>query len=172
MRHPGNRGSRQIVVGETPTMEGVKSPHQGMIEVENSCGQAGTTIPLSVRWDQAGSLPPGDEESGGRSPSPTGRSDYVTIQIQSLTTPSPAPPKVPDYLGCSLFATMFCFLPLGVAALVYSVKTWSANRAGTTAAARRNLMISRQLNIGAVLIGLIVHFVWVARLIITVIERA
>eukprot|EP00061_Rhincodon_typus_P006048 g26266.t1 len=32
------------------------------------------------------------------------------------------PPKIPDYVGCSILATMFCFLPLGIAALVYSMK--------------------------------------------------
>ncbi|GCC45981.1 hypothetical protein chiPu_0030142 [Chiloscyllium punctatum] len=71
-------------------------------------------------------LPPDSEQSerdgipspGSLDPDPGNPS---VVQV-SQGLPVAYPPKVPDYLTCSIFATMFCFLPLGIAALVYSMK--------------------------------------------------
>ncbi|KAH0631375.1 hypothetical protein JD844_005674 [Phrynosoma platyrhinos] len=60
----------------------------------------------------------------------------------------------PDYLAYSIFTMLCCCLPLGVAALVYSIQTQEANRVGNRIAARRNSRLARILAHTALGIGL------------------
>ncbi|XP_070619759.1 proline-rich transmembrane protein 1-like [Erythrolamprus reginae] len=64
------------------------------------------------------------------------------------------PTKEPDYLAYSIFTMLCCCLPLGIAALVYSVQTQEANRTGNGDSARRNSKLARNLSHIAFGVGL------------------
>ncbi|KPP72623.1 protein lifeguard 1-like [Scleropages formosus] len=51
-----------------------------------------------------------------------------------------------DYLGYSIFTMLCCCLPLGIAALVYSISTRTANNHGQLEMAKTNSRLARNLN--------------------------
>nr|XP_028598403.1 trafficking regulator of GLUT4 1-like isoform X2 [Podarcis muralis] len=64
------------------------------------------------------------------------------------------PTNEPDYLIYSIFTMLCCCLPLGIAALVYSIQTREANFAGNAASAKRNSRMARLFGHIALGIGL------------------
>ncbi|KAL8220132.1 UNVERIFIED_CONTAM: hypothetical protein K2H54_039378 [Gekko kuhli] len=78
------------------------------------------------------------------------------------------PPHAPDHLAYSIFTMLFCFLPLGIGALVYSLRTRDANQMGNAAEAQRNSRTARTLAhsalfVGIVLAKIIIIFILVSR---------
>ncbi|XP_060113820.1 proline rich transmembrane protein 1B-like [Heteronotia binoei] len=69
------------------------------------------------------------------------------------------PTHEPDYLAYSIFTMLCCCLPLGIAALVFSVQTRDANRMGNAAEARRNSQMARNLAHAALGIGIVLLIV-------------
>ncbi|XP_015273580.1 PREDICTED: synapse differentiation-inducing gene protein 1-like [Gekko japonicus] len=61
----------------------------------------------------------------------------------------------PDYLAYSIFTMLCCCLPLGIAALVYSIQTQDANRMGNGAEAQRNSRKARILAHTALGLGIL-----------------
>uniref|UniRef100_A0A087XIT3 Uncharacterized protein n=1 Tax=Poecilia formosa TaxID=48698 RepID=A0A087XIT3_POEFO len=61
----------------------------------------------------------------------------------------------PSYFGWSVFNTVCCCVPLGVAALIHSNKAKSANEAGDTVAAQDASKTAMILNILSLICGLI-----------------
>ncbi|KAM4015634.1 dispanin subfamily A member 2b-like isoform 1-T2 [Anomaloglossus baeobatrachus] len=60
-----------------------------------------------------------------------------------------------DYLGWSIFSTLCCCLPIGVAALIFSIKARdAANQNDSTTAAKHSKM-AFNLNIAALVLGII-----------------
>ncbi|XP_042295851.1 transmembrane protein 91-like [Sceloporus undulatus] len=70
-------------------------------------------------------------------------SDFQSQQAIFITPLQPT--KEPDNLIYSIFTLMCCFLPLGIAAFVFSIKTQEANRNGNATAARKNSRLSRMM---------------------------
>uniref|UniRef100_A0A2H6NJC1 Proline-rich transmembrane protein 1 n=1 Tax=Micrurus carvalhoi TaxID=3147026 RepID=A0A2H6NJC1_9SAUR len=64
------------------------------------------------------------------------------------------PTKEPDYMAYSIFTMLCCCLPLGIAALIYSVQTQEANRTGNAESARRTSKLARNLAHAALAVGL------------------
>ncbi|XP_042296632.1 trafficking regulator of GLUT4 1-like [Sceloporus undulatus] len=64
------------------------------------------------------------------------------------------PTNEPDYLGYSIFTMLCCCLPLGIAALVYSIQTRESNHMGNLASAQRNSRMARILAHTALGVGL------------------
>ncbi|XP_039181586.1 trafficking regulator of GLUT4 1-like [Crotalus tigris] len=71
----------------------------------------------------------------------------------------------PDYLGYSIFTLLCCCLPLGVAALIYSIKTQGANQQGDVASARKYSKLALVLDHTALGLGI----AWIVLTIILVI---
>uniref|UniRef100_A0AAY4AH23 Interferon-induced transmembrane protein n=1 Tax=Denticeps clupeoides TaxID=299321 RepID=A0AAY4AH23_9TELE len=69
---------------------------------------------------------------------------------------------VPNYLGWSIFNTLCCCLPLGIAAIIFSVKAKDANLVGDTARAADASKTARTLNIVACVIGVIILIIFIA----------
>ncbi|XP_030068745.1 interferon-induced transmembrane protein 2 [Microcaecilia unicolor] len=67
----------------------------------------------------------------------------------------------PDYMGLSIFTLLCCCLPLGIAALVYSVKTRECNKHGEVFAAQRNSLMAKKMNMWALGIGICLLLVYV-----------
>ncbi|KAI7812998.1 putative interferon-induced transmembrane protein 1-like [Triplophysa rosa] len=59
------------------------------------------------------------------------------------------------YLVWSIFNTFCCCFPLGVAAIIYSCRADTANALGDGTKARESSRTARNLNIAAVVIGII-----------------
>uniref|UniRef100_A0A3Q4H7L2 Uncharacterized protein n=1 Tax=Neolamprologus brichardi TaxID=32507 RepID=A0A3Q4H7L2_NEOBR len=70
---------------------------------------------------------------------------------------------VNDYLGYSIFTMLCCCLPLGIAALVFSISTREANHVGDRMSAERSSRTARTLNhvaLGLGIAGLILSIVY------------
>ncbi|KAG7471366.1 hypothetical protein MATL_G00123770 [Megalops atlanticus] len=63
--------------------------------------------------------------------------------------------SAPTYLAWSILNTICCCLPLGIAAIVYSSKANSANSVGDSATAQDASRTARNLNIAALVCGVI-----------------
>ncbi|MCJ8745417.1 hypothetical protein PDJAM_G00129920 [Pangasius djambal] len=78
----------------------------------------------------------------------------VTVQPTVYVTPATHISPIPDYLGYSIFTMLCCCLPLGIAALIYSINTRDANLTGNRELALRNSHVARLLNHIALGLGL------------------
>ncbi|KAG1957390.1 transmembrane protein [Pimephales promelas] len=61
----------------------------------------------------------------------------------------------PTYLAWSIFNTFCCCFPLGVAAIIYSCRADTANSLGDAGKAQDSSRVAKNLNIAAVVLGLI-----------------
>ncbi|XP_042269172.1 transmembrane protein 91-like [Thunnus maccoyii] len=68
----------------------------------------------------------------------------------------------PSYLGWSIFNTLCCCLPLGIAAIVCSCKAQNANALGETARAAEASRTAKVLNIIALVCGIILIIIFIA----------
>ncbi|KAJ6663761.1 hypothetical protein lerEdw1_009840 [Lerista edwardsae] len=93
------------------------------------------------------------------SPPAAGPSQGPIIVQQSqtvfVTYAHAQPVKVPDFLDFSIFTMLCCCLPLGIAALVYSVQARDANLAGNITTAKQNSRIAWILNNAALGLGVV-----------------
>ncbi|KAI4889088.1 hypothetical protein NFI96_003012 [Prochilodus magdalenae] len=112
----------------------------------------------------------------------------VTVQPTVYVTAAPLAQPLPDYLGYSIFTMLCCCLPLGIAALVYSINdhlpeqassdngltyskalcTREANMSGNRPQAERSSRMARILNNTALGIGIVFIVVYLVLVIITV----
>ncbi|XP_078507170.1 transmembrane protein 91-like [Lissotriton helveticus] len=87
----------------------------------------------------------------------------TTIQTTTVTTDLPV--YVPDYMRLSTMSILLCFLPVGIAALVFSCKTRSCNLRGDVAGAQENSKTALNLNLISICIGILTTIAWVIYLI-------
>ncbi|XP_074837116.1 dispanin subfamily A member 2b-like [Carettochelys insculpta] len=81
---------------------------------------------------------------------------------QQVVLVSPPAAHENDYLGYSIFTLLCCCLPLGIVALVYSIQTRDANRAGNVAQAQQSSRMARIFNHTALGLGIVITIVWIA----------
>ncbi|XP_026083393.1 synapse differentiation-inducing gene protein 1-like [Carassius auratus] len=89
----------------------------------------------------------------------------VTVQ-PTVEVFTPLANPLPDYLCYSIFTMLCCCLPLGSAALVYSITTRDANMFGHQHIASRNSRMARILNHVNVAVGLIFCLIFVIYVIL------
>lgn len=87
----------------------------------------------------------------GQQPYPMGQAypgqpGAVTVQPAVFVSAGPLANPVNDYLAYSIFTLMCCCLPLGVAALIYSISAREANHVGDQITAERSSRTARTLN--------------------------
>ncbi|XP_035984953.1 synapse differentiation-inducing gene protein 1-like isoform X2 [Fundulus heteroclitus] len=85
----------------------------------------------------------------------------VTIEYVYMTEEN----SVDDFLGYSIFTMLFCCLPLGIAACVYSLLVRQANRLGDRMSAERNSRTARTLNHVALGLGIALWVILISLLI-------
>ncbi|TWW77244.1 synapse differentiation-inducing gene protein 1-like [Takifugu flavidus] len=68
----------------------------------------------------------------------------------------------PTYLGWSIFNTLCCCLPLGIAAIVYSCRVQNANAVGDNTVATDASRTAKMLNIIALVCGIILLIIFIA----------
>ncbi|MEE6481936.1 hypothetical protein FKM82_013075 [Ascaphus truei] len=81
------------------------------------------------------------------------RPNVVLLQ-QSVLTTTTTPPR--DYLMLSIFTLLCCFVPFGVAALIFSIKTRDSVHLGDVISAKKNSHWALILNSAAMLTGLMI----------------
>ncbi|XP_010883374.2 trafficking regulator of GLUT4 1 [Esox lucius] len=102
-----------------------------------------------------GQYPPGQYPLGQNSQT------AITVQPTVFVTQGALPRPLPDYLCYSIFTMLCCCLPLGTAALIYSVLTREANNHGNLQMAERNSRLARILNHTALGIGIAIVFLYI-----------
>ncbi|XP_070620582.1 proline-rich transmembrane protein 1-like [Erythrolamprus reginae] len=89
------------------------------------------------------------------------------IQPQQTVLITPAYPSAePDYLAYSIFTMLCCCLPLGIAALVFSIQTREANNNGNIAAAQRNSKLARKFSHASLGVGMVILIINLALFVI------
>ncbi|XP_049320696.1 synapse differentiation-inducing gene protein 1-like isoform X3 [Astyanax mexicanus] len=111
---------------------------------------------------------PGQQPYPGQFQGPYTDQPSVMVQPTVYVTSGPLAQPLPDYLGYSIFTMLCCCLPLGVAALVYSINTRTANRTGQRPLAESYSRLSRTLNHTALGIGIIVLTLYIIMVVIQV----
>ncbi|XP_069057268.1 proline rich transmembrane protein 1B-like [Pleurodeles waltl] len=94
---------------------------------------------------------------------PYGNSAVVTTQPMVIVAPARA--YETDYLGYSIFTMLCCCLPIGIGALIYSIKTRDANNNGDADQARKLSRTALTLNNVALGLGIAITVAWVAYVI-------
>ncbi|KAL6462255.1 hypothetical protein MHYP_G00286770 [Metynnis hypsauchen] len=90
----------------------------------------------------------------------------VTMQTTvNVGTTSMSHP-LPDYLGYSIFTLLCCCLPLGIAALVFSIKTRDANMSDNRPLAESNSRIAFILNNTALGIGIALTIAYIVLIVV------
>ncbi|KAF4076122.1 hypothetical protein AMELA_G00226930 [Ameiurus melas] len=117
-----------------------------------------------------GATPYGAQPYPGQAPYPGQPS--VTVQPTMYVTPAIQVNPVPDYLGYSIFTMLCCCLPLGIAALIYSINTRDANLTGNRDLALRNSRTSRLLNNIALGLGIVSIIIMIIAVIVSVTTAA
>uniref|UniRef100_A0A8C7V825 Uncharacterized protein n=2 Tax=Oncorhynchus mykiss TaxID=8022 RepID=A0A8C7V825_ONCMY len=69
---------------------------------------------------------------------------------------------VPSYLGWSIFNTLCCCLPIGIAAIVCSCRADNANAVGEATAAAEASRMAKILNIVGFVVGIVLLIIVVA----------
>ncbi|XP_058051495.1 transmembrane protein PMIS2 [Ahaetulla prasina] len=126
------------------------SPNPPSYSEKDPCkesGPAGSTLPMGP--GAAAPLPP-----PYGLPGPGYQPPIVQPQQTVLITPV-YPSTEPDYLAYSIFTMLFCCLPLGIAALVFSIQTREANHSGNNMAAQRNSKLARKFSHAALGFGIV-----------------
>ncbi|KAF4102817.1 synapse differentiation-inducing gene protein 1-like [Onychostoma macrolepis] len=90
----------------------------------------------------------------------------VTVQPAVYVTTTPLVYPLPDYLGYSIFTMLCCCLPLGIAALVFSINTRNANMSGQQQLAERSSKMAFTLNNTALGIGIVILVLYVTLIIV------
>uniref|UniRef100_A0A8C8VIH5 Uncharacterized protein n=1 Tax=Pelusios castaneus TaxID=367368 RepID=A0A8C8VIH5_9SAUR len=75
--------------------------------------------------------------------------------------------NVPTYLGLSIFNLLCCCLPLGVAALIYSLRVENATGTGDMERASQASRTARMLNIVGIVIGIIFIIIGIVIVVLT-----
>ncbi|XP_030250140.1 proline-rich transmembrane protein 1 isoform X2 [Sparus aurata] len=78
----------------------------------------------------------------------------VAVQPTVYVTQGPLANPVNDYLGYSIFTMLCCCLPLGIAALIYSISAREANHTGDRPRAEENSKTARKLNHAGLGVGI------------------
>ncbi|XP_056300070.1 proline-rich transmembrane protein 1-like [Pseudoliparis swirei] len=95
---------------------------------------------------QQGYGPPPQYGGGYGQQHPGVQPAMVTVQPTVFVTRGPLPVPVNDYLCYSIFTLLCCCLPLGIAALIYSIAAREANHTGDQYSADRSSRMARTLN--------------------------
>ncbi|XP_035528067.1 proline-rich transmembrane protein 1 [Morone saxatilis] len=118
--------------------------------------QAGPAYPPQ----QGYGIPPQYGGAGyGQQPYPAnqeypGKPATVTVQPTVYMTQGPLVNPVNDYMCYSIFTMLCCCLPLGIAALIYSISAREANHVGDRMGAERSSRTARTLNHVALGLGI------------------
>ncbi|XP_053124508.1 cysteine-rich and transmembrane domain-containing protein 1-like [Hemicordylus capensis] len=113
----------------------------------------GATPPMAPQYQQYGQPGAG-----------YGHGPIITQPMQAVFITQPV--NEPDYLGYSIFTMLCCCLPLGIAALVYSIQTREANLSGNIASAQRNSRMSRIFNHTALGLGIVILILYITLMVI------
>lgn len=106
----------------------------------------------------------------GQQQYPGGQPATVTVQPTVYVTRGPLPIPVNDYLCYSIFTLLCCCLPLGIAALIYSISAREANHAGDQISAERSSRMAKTLN--HVALGLGIGFMILSIVYVVVVATA
>nr|XP_008115496.1 PREDICTED: transmembrane protein 91-like [Anolis carolinensis] len=80
--------------------------------------------------------------------------------MQTVYITPAQPTNEPTYLGYSIFTMLCCCLPLGIAALIYSIQTRDANHMGNLPAAQKNSRMTRILAHTALGVGICITIIY------------
>jgi Interferon-induced transmembrane protein len=109
----------------------------------------------SSSWERSDSPPPPDDS--GLPPAPPMPGSGMTGQYGSMATRT----DVPNYLVWSILVTLFCFLPTGIVAIVYSSQVSSKLSRGDYTGAVDSSNKARTWCIVSAIVGVIWAVIWI-----------
>ncbi|XP_051575437.1 proline-rich transmembrane protein 1-like [Myxocyprinus asiaticus] len=147
-------------------------PYQDQYGYPNAGYPAQGSYPTSSGYPDQPYGAPGDQPNlqGQYAQGPFPGQPVVTAQSTMYVTVTPLANPQPDYLGYSIFTMLCCCLPLGIAALIYSIFTRKANMSGHQLLAETNSKMARTLNHAALGIGLTVVVLYIIIVIVNIIS--
>ncbi|XP_062255546.1 proline-rich transmembrane protein 1-like [Platichthys flesus] len=166
-----NYGGEKSPMGQVPPPAYIASPYPGY-PPQPGMGyppQPGMGYPAQPQG--FGPPPPYGNQAYGHQPHPMqeypAHPSTVTVhQPVVYVTRSPLAEPVSDYMCYSIFTLMCCCLPLGIAALIYSISTREANHSGDQLAAERSSRLARTLNHVGLGLGLAVVILMAVYLVV------
>ncbi|XP_011483393.1 proline-rich transmembrane protein 1-like [Oryzias latipes] len=102
------------------------------------------------------------QQPGFMNQQPPAQPGIVTVQPTVYVTQAPLGNPVSDYMCYSIFTMLCCCLPLGIAALIYSINAREANISGNRVRAESNSRTAKTLNHVALGIGLVLIIAYIA----------
>jgi predicted RNA-binding Zn-ribbon protein involved in translation (DUF1610 family) len=127
-------------------------------EVIMYCSHCGTVVEENVRFCPNCGNPP----------------QHQNIQQQNLQQPYMLPTYItppPDYLIWSILSLVFCCVPLGIVALIYSIQCKSAIAAGRYNDAVKHSKTAFQWNLVSLIAGILIGILYVGIAVIGVISE-
>ncbi|XP_012687022.1 interferon-induced transmembrane protein 1-like [Clupea harengus] len=82
-----------------------------------------------------------------------------SLDIQTASSMETTCSNTPSYMAWSIFNCLFCCLPLGIAAIIYSSTVNNANSAGDRTKAESASRTTMRLNLAALVCGIILIIV-------------
>ncbi|XP_037641158.1 calcium-binding protein P-like [Sebastes umbrosus] len=176
---PTNWSDEKSTMGHNPPPPYQDQPYPGYPQPGPGYPQPGPGYPQQGPGgyppQQQGYGPPPPQYGGpaGQQQYPTGQEypgqpSYVTVQPAVYVTRGPLEHPVNDYLGYSIFTLMCCCLPLGIAALIYSISAREANYAGDQMAAERSSSMAKRLNHIGLGLGIGVLILTIVYVVVTI----
>ncbi|XP_068099344.1 dispanin subfamily A member 2b-like [Hyperolius riggenbachi] len=89
--------------------------------------------------------------------------NLYTPQSAAVSMPvmqSPTPHKQKDFLGWSIFNLTLCCVPIGLVALIYSVKTRDARYANNDIIATKYSRTTWKLNVLSLVVGILLYILF------------
>lgn len=142
---PAGWSDEKSSMGQSPPPPYHDNPYQGQPQPGPGYPQQGYGAP-----PQYGGAPYAQQPYPQQYPAQPGTVAHSTVYV----TQGPLANPVNDYLGYSIFTMLCCCLPLGIAALIYSISAREANHVGDRMSAERNSRTARTLNHVALGLGL------------------
>ncbi|KAF7235704.1 Synapse differentiation-inducing gene protein 1-like [Varanus komodoensis] len=123
------------------------------------------TVPaLPMYYETALPMPPEHQPYYGP-PAAEANQGPVLRPSQAVFISTVQSTRAPDYVSYSIFTMLCCFLPLGIAALVYSIQTQDANDSGNSTAAQQYSRLALILANMALGVGLACWIVYITILV-------
>jgi len=164
-----SEGDDEIPLSKSPQVPTTEIPAPSELKDEGNASPISTSPPPY-------SLPPapvvgGTKPNWGQPPVATGTVQQATVVVQPFPASHvPALPP-PSHMGLALIATLFCFFPIGIIALVKSSEVGKFHRCGAYESSKQASQKARYWAMLSIKIGVVCHIIYTVLIIVAIVLR-